>query len=112
MRQEEVERRRSPRLALRSDAGLKAEKAINIGGVVDPKERQENAAPIEGGERKRKRIGGEKRGEIQVDEGGEVEELGGGVKGWTKEQELELRRAYLSARPSPHFWKKVAKMFC
>ncbi|KAH7678815.1 Myb-like domain-containing protein [Dioscorea alata] len=107
---QESERRRSPRLALRSDAGLKAEEAVNIGGVVDLEERQENAAPIEGG--KRKRIGGEKREEIQVDRGGEVEERGGGGggEGWTKEQELELRRAYLLARPSPHFWKKVAKM--
>ncbi|CAH9139188.1 unnamed protein product [Cuscuta epithymum] len=29
---------------------------------------------------------------------------------WTKEQELALRRAYISAKATPHFWKKVAKM--
>jgi protein DEK len=29
---------------------------------------------------------------------------------WTEEQELTLRQAYFTARPSPHFWKKVSKM--
>ncbi|XP_078433441.1 homeodomain-like superfamily protein [Wolffia australiana] len=29
---------------------------------------------------------------------------------WTLEQQLALRRAYILAKPSPHFWKKVAKM--
>ncbi|XP_074578607.1 uncharacterized protein LOC141835078 [Curcuma longa] len=29
---------------------------------------------------------------------------------WTEEQEGALQRAYLLARPSPHFWKKVSKM--
>ncbi|XP_066362643.1 uncharacterized protein [Miscanthus floridulus] len=29
---------------------------------------------------------------------------------WTKEQDMALRKAYFSARPSPHFWKKVSKM--
>lgn len=32
------------------------------------------------------------------------------AKGWTKEQELALQRAYLAAKPSPHFWKNVSKM--
>lgn len=36
-------------------------------------------------------------------------ELGGG-DGWTEEQEIALHKAYFSARPSPHFWKKVSKM--
>ncbi|KAL2937952.1 Mis18-binding protein 1 [Bienertia sinuspersici] len=35
---------------------------------------------------------------------------GGTNQGWTKEQELELHRAYFTAKPSPHFWKRVAKM--
>ncbi|OIW22034.1 hypothetical protein TanjilG_30823 [Lupinus angustifolius] len=30
--------------------------------------------------------------------------------GWTKEQELTLQRAYLAAKPSPHFWKNVSKL--
>ncbi|KAK1324175.1 hypothetical protein QJS10_CPA02g00190 [Acorus calamus] len=30
--------------------------------------------------------------------------------GWTRDQEMALHRAYLIARPSPHFWKKVSKM--
>uniref|UniRef100_A0ACD5ZTX0 Uncharacterized protein n=1 Tax=Avena sativa TaxID=4498 RepID=A0ACD5ZTX0_AVESA len=29
---------------------------------------------------------------------------------WTEEQDLTLRKAYFTARPSPHFWKKVSKM--
>ncbi|VFQ75382.1 unnamed protein product [Cuscuta campestris] len=32
------------------------------------------------------------------------------AKGWTKEQELALERAYFAAKATPHFWKKVAKM--
>ncbi|KAM0823373.1 hypothetical protein ACQ4PT_070913 [Festuca glaucescens] len=46
-----------------------------------------------------------------------TEELSG-IKGgvpcasddWTEEQDLTLRQAYFTARPSPHFWKKVSKM--
>ncbi|KAI9125233.1 hypothetical protein K1719_003849 [Acacia pycnantha] len=30
--------------------------------------------------------------------------------GWTKEQEVALRRAYFAAKPTPHFWKKVSKL--
>lgn len=41
------------------------------------------------------------------------EEDSGISNGWTKEQELELQRAYFAAKPTPHFWKKVSKMvFC
>lgn len=32
------------------------------------------------------------------------------VQGWTREQELALQRAYLEAKPTPQFWKKVSKM--
>ncbi|KAK7252469.1 hypothetical protein RIF29_36426 [Crotalaria pallida] len=32
------------------------------------------------------------------------------AKGWTKEQELALQRAYLAAMPSPHFWKNVSRL--
>ncbi|XP_068314070.1 uncharacterized protein [Pyrus communis] len=38
------------------------------------------------------------------------EEGVGVVQGWTKEQELALQRAYLIAKPTPHFWKKVSKL--
>ncbi|KAM0823538.1 hypothetical protein ACQ4PT_070806 [Festuca glaucescens] len=46
-----------------------------------------------------------------------TEELSG-IKGgvpcasddWTEEQDLTLRQAYFTARPSPHFWKRVSKM--
>ncbi|XP_023751889.1 uncharacterized protein LOC111900247 isoform X1 [Lactuca sativa] len=30
--------------------------------------------------------------------------------GWTKDQESALERAYLQAKPTPHFWKKVSKL--
>ncbi|TMW83831.1 hypothetical protein EJD97_000640 [Solanum chilense] len=32
------------------------------------------------------------------------------VNGWTNEQELALQSAYLAAKATPNFWKKVAKM--
>lgn len=47
---------------------------------------------------------GKKRKRGQV---GEECEL---VQGWTKEEDLALRRAYFTAKPTPHFWKKVARM--
>ncbi|ESQ45142.1 hypothetical protein EUTSA_v10010289mg [Eutrema salsugineum] len=31
-------------------------------------------------------------------------------KGWTEDLESALQRAYLTAKPSPNFWKKVSKM--
>lgn len=40
----------------------------------------------------------------------QIEEEHSIVHGWTKEQELALQRAYLTAKPTPHFWKKVARM--
>ncbi|XP_073127029.1 uncharacterized protein [Henckelia pumila] len=52
----------------------------------------------------RKTQNGKKRKRKQV---GEECEL---VNGWTKEQDLALRRAYFTAKPTPHFWKKVARM--
>ncbi|XP_054825679.1 uncharacterized protein LOC129323130 [Prosopis cineraria] len=32
------------------------------------------------------------------------------AKGWTKEQEVALQKAYFAAKPTPHFWKKVSKL--
>ncbi|TVU10652.1 hypothetical protein EJB05_44196 [Eragrostis curvula] len=34
----------------------------------------------------------------------------GGQDDWTKEQDMALRQAYFTARPSPHFWKRVSKL--
>ncbi|WCJ32042.1 Homeodomain-like superfamily protein [Euphorbia peplus] len=34
----------------------------------------------------------------------------GSVKGWTKEQEMALQRAYIIAKPTPNFWKQVSKL--
>ncbi|RCV21632.1 hypothetical protein SETIT_4G153400v2, partial [Setaria italica] len=33
-----------------------------------------------------------------------------GLDDWTEEQDVALRHAYFSARPSPHFWKRVSKL--
>ncbi|XP_062231469.1 uncharacterized protein LOC133928946 isoform X2 [Phragmites australis] len=33
-----------------------------------------------------------------------------GSDDWTEEQDLALRKSYFTARPSPHFWKRVSKM--
>ncbi|GJV94347.1 homeodomain-like protein [Tanacetum coccineum] len=34
----------------------------------------------------------------------------GNSQSWTKDQELTLERAYLEAKPTPHFWKKVSRL--
>ncbi|XP_075485353.1 uncharacterized protein LOC142525068 [Primulina tabacum] len=52
----------------------------------------------------RKMQNGKKRKRGQV---GEECEL---FQGWTKEEDLALRRAYFTAKPTPHFWKIVARM--
>lgn len=53
---------------------------------------------------KRKTYIGEKRKRCRVEEECEI------VEGWTKEQELALQKAYFTAKPTPQFWKKVARM--
>ena len=35
---------------------------------------------------------------------------GDGLSEWTHELDLALRNAYVLAKPSPYFWKKVSKM--
>lgn len=40
----------------------------------------------------------------------QVEEGHGTVHGWTVDQEMALQRAYLATKPTPHFWKKVARL--
>ncbi|KAL5076682.1 hypothetical protein RYX36_015666 [Vicia faba] len=69
-----------------------------------------------GGKGKRK-LGGD-----EIVEESPMEQVGSGVRGkrkqgggeiaegWTKEQELALRTAYFTAKPSPNFWKKVSKL--
>ncbi|OWM85438.1 uncharacterized protein LOC116194822 [Punica granatum] len=37
-------------------------------------------------------------------------EASGSEQGWTKEQEAALERAYLAAKVTPSFWKKVSKL--
>ena len=52
----------------------------------------------------RRKVIGVKRKRNHVDKGHRI------VEGWTKDQELALQRAFLVAKPTPHFWKKVAKL--
>ncbi|KAF5961008.1 hypothetical protein HYC85_002217 [Camellia sinensis] len=66
---------------------------------------------IDGGEEKKERdldkrmkVIGVKRKRNQVGVGHGI------VNGWTKDQESALQRAYFTAKPTPHFWKKVAKL--
>ncbi|KAF5200767.1 Homeodomain-like superfamily protein [Thalictrum thalictroides] len=33
-----------------------------------------------------------------------------GLRGWTKDQEVALQRAYFAAKPSPHIWKKISRL--
>lgn len=42
----------------------------------------------------------------QVEEG----KVSGKIRGWTKEQEVALQRAYFATKPTPSFWKKVSKL--
>ncbi|XP_062144815.1 uncharacterized protein LOC133852149 [Alnus glutinosa] len=78
--------------------------------IVGKRERQTKGSSIgpeafmvKGKERKAKEIGVEKKRKRD-------EEDSGLSKGWTKEQELALQRAYFAAKPTPHFWKKVSKL--
>ncbi|KAF6147390.1 hypothetical protein GIB67_003288 [Kingdonia uniflora] len=32
------------------------------------------------------------------------------VQGWTKDQDVALRKAYFAVKPTPHFWKDVSKL--
>lgn len=65
---------------------------------------------IEGGENPEESIDlgekqrGVKRKRAQEEDGHVI------AKGWTKEQELALQKAYFAAKATPKFWKKVAKM--
>ncbi|XP_059665690.1 uncharacterized protein LOC132311675 [Cornus florida] len=65
-------------------------------------------------------VGGSERNVRDIDKGrkeigvkrkrNRAEEGNGNFQGWTKDQEIALQRAYFAAKPTPHFWKKVAKL--
>lgn len=78
-----------------SDKGvLSKEENANLGGDLSEK--------ITGKLKKigeKKRVGG-KRKRTEGKEG----------QGWSKDQEMALQRAYIAAKPTPHFWKKVARL--
>ncbi|KAL0359221.1 UNVERIFIED_CONTAM: hypothetical protein Sangu_0771500 [Sesamum angustifolium] len=82
----------------RSSSQIKVIQQVEEAGNVSPECRQINKNC------ERKMHICEKRKRYQVEEECEI------VQGWTKEQELALQRAYFTAKPTPHFWKKVAKM--
>ncbi|KAJ8441316.1 hypothetical protein Cgig2_024828 [Carnegiea gigantea] len=63
------------------------------GVAENEKEAVSKGTKLTGNKRKRKQAG-----------------LQGTNQGWTKEQEVALQRAYFAAKPSPHFWKKVARL--
>lgn len=96
--------RRSPRLASIAAVHAKQDGVLDLGGGGNPVE----GAEKEGGGNKRTKV------EVRAEEAKEVAvgalEHCCGPEEWTEEQEMALRKAYLSARPSPHFWKKVSKM--
>ncbi|XP_010515834.1 PREDICTED: ABC transporter F family member 4-like [Camelina sativa] len=89
-------------------------------GCDDSEEEEEVSVCLS--QRKRKRIAKPNEDENAVPKADEVnrmgkqEEEGSKTKkkhetgGWTEELELALQGAYLTVKPSPHFWKKVAKM--
>ncbi|CAA6659437.1 unnamed protein product [Spirodela intermedia] len=80
-----------------------------LSSAVKRKKKRISAAP-------RTKKGGEKkvRQTKELQEGFSPQrgcgESSSGSSGWTYEQEMALRRAYLLAKPSPQFWKKISKM--
>ncbi|PNX95628.1 hypothetical protein L195_g025711, partial [Trifolium pratense] len=77
-------------LGLKCESGGANEKRKRGGNEIVEELKKE---PVEGGVKGKRKHG---CGEI--------------AKGWTKEQELALRKAYFTTKPTPHFWKNVAKM--
>ncbi|XP_029120777.2 uncharacterized protein [Elaeis guineensis] len=107
-------RRRSPRFAanlaevMTKDDNLDVEWRRSASFGVDGSEDERGDREKGRGEKKRRQR--EENVEVEMDTGrSEVEECCG-FEGWTREQDAALRRAYFSAKPSPHFWKKVSKM--
>ncbi|XP_058781894.1 uncharacterized protein LOC131656153 [Vicia villosa] len=74
-----------------------------IGAEVDGKGKRKLSGDEIVEESRKEQVESGVRGKRKQD-GGEVAE------GWTKEQELALRTAYFTAKPSPNFWKKVSKL--
>ncbi|KAK7309610.1 hypothetical protein RJT34_06479 [Clitoria ternatea] len=99
--------RRSPRFSNRLAPTNEPTHNENCTGVKkDESETKEKRVVLNEGEGARK--GGNGKGvEVGMKRKHRGEET---AKGWTKEQELALRRAYLAAKPSPHFWKNVSKL--
>ncbi|XP_042426734.1 uncharacterized protein LOC122014548 isoform X2 [Zingiber officinale] len=98
--------RRSSRLASSAVTHVNTDGVLGLLGEG----KVEDVAERKGKRDKRRKV------EILVEERKEVAGGDGQVyhdcasKDWTEEQERALQRAYLLARPTPHFWKKVSKM--
>ncbi|RDY11294.1 hypothetical protein CR513_04066, partial [Mucuna pruriens] len=122
--------RRSPRLN-NGKAEAKENRVVSGEGFGGERKKERNREKVEVktqenrvvSDRGRKKEGVGERVEVKTTENRVVldEGFGGGAKkrkrggeeigkGWTKEQELALQRAYFAAKPSPHFWKNVSKL--
>ncbi|KAM5576952.1 hypothetical protein ABKV19_007674 [Rosa sericea] len=85
-----------------SEKSKRVSKKSSVGGV--------ETVGVEGGEGKAQELDcGDKKVAVRRKRkrGGEDVKV---AKGWTKEQELALQRAYLLAKPTPGFWKQVSKL--
>ncbi|PKA57642.1 hypothetical protein AXF42_Ash016688 [Apostasia shenzhenica] len=80
---------------------------FNVYWDVSDLERIREDGSVEDGE-----VGKRRKLENQIETGFEIIENTEccGSATWTKEQEEALEKAYILAKPSPHFWKKVSKM--
>lgn len=91
---------------------------VNSGGIVPEKSKRASkrssvgveTVTVEGGEGKAQELDcGNKKVAVRRKRKRDKEDVGV-AKGWTKEQELALQRAYLLAKPTPAFWKQVSKL--
>ncbi|KAJ1382180.1 SANT/Myb domain [Sesbania bispinosa] len=116
--------RRSPRFSnnkapTKDQSGEKSSKSGNVSGDSGKSSKvkgreaktEENCVvadeeiAVEGGGKGKARNGNKIEVGAKRKRGGEKT-----AKGWTKEQELALKTAYFTAKPSPHFWKNVSKL--
>ncbi|XP_042519020.1 uncharacterized protein LOC122092792 [Macadamia integrifolia] len=98
---------------LRKSAGI-AEEGVNASYVfgkyeegISEQSSTVSPAVTPRGVKKRSDLGNEG---IRVDRERKQSDEGCNPQGWTKEQETALRRAFITGKPSPHFWKKVSKL--
>ncbi|KAM1073940.1 hypothetical protein ACFX14_018952 [Malus domestica] len=92
---------------------LKKEEFSSVGkdgACIDSSERVSKECKMQEIDGVNKEVGVRRKRKREEENGKREEEGVGVVQGWTKEQEFALQRAYLIAKPTPHFWKKVSKL--